>query len=114
MANWDEELTQHDIELRQKIKKLEASLKRENKEKRVWAKGVSDLQAENAWLREAITDFAKADKGLRIDYSKYCDKNGYPPDWVYEQDDAYHDMFDKAVANLNEIAKELALKGGGE
>ena len=72
------------------------------------------LRKENARLREAITDFAKADKGLRIDYSKYCDKNGYPPDWVWDQVDISHDMWDKAVAKLNEIAEEILREGNDE
>ena len=75
---------------------------------------IDQLQAENARLREAITDFAKADKGLRIDYSKYCDKNGYPPDWVWDQVDISHDMWDKAVAKLNEIAEEILREGNDE
>jgi hypothetical protein len=74
---------------------------------------VMRLDRENARLREAITEFAKADKGLRRDYTEYCDEEGYPPDWVYEEDEAFHNMWDKAVANLLEIAEE-ALKGGGE
>jgi len=32
------------------------------------------LRKENARLREAITEFAKADKVLRRDYTEYCDK----------------------------------------
>jgi hypothetical protein len=72
---------------------------------------VMKLDRENARLREAITEFYNADMGLRKDYSEYCDEEGYPPDWVYEQDEVYHDMWDKAVANLNEIAEE-ALRGG--
>lgn len=69
---------------------------------------------ENARLREAITEFAKADKGLRRDYTEYCDEEGYPPDWVYEEDEAFHNMWDKAVANLLEIAEEEALKEGND
>ena len=34
----------------------------------------NQLQAENTRLREAITEFAKADKVLRRDYTEYCDK----------------------------------------
>ena len=74
----------------------------------------NQLQAENTRLREAITEFAKADKVLRRDYTEYCDEEGYPPDWVYEEDEAFHDMWDKAVANLLDIAEESLKEGNDE
>jgi len=68
------------------------------------------LQAERDMYREAINQFVKADTGLREDYRDYCDDNGEAPDWVFEHEEFFHKLWDKAIARLHEIVGEEALK----
>ena len=60
--------------------------------------------------REAINQFVIADTGLREDYRDYCDDNGEAPDWVFEHEEFFHKLWDKAIARLHEIVGEEALK----
>src|SRR6056297_2679746 len=101
---WDEELTKHDMEqverdeLKQQVYNLEADKQHLLDNCEELEQNLKVACSERDRYREAINQFVIADTGLREDYREYCDENGEAPDWVFEHEEVFHKLWDKAIA----------------